>query len=298
MNTKWAKKGLDPIKRYKITARQWVVFLEQRKEPEFLARSEANTELAKKNKYHHHIGIGGYQRQVPKWRQEEAAKKAAGLPTLSEQLGERTANWICARKSRKTETGVSFDDPMLNGAAKSIFAVAAKQHEGLFKSRRERDIPTAGLGNPVHPGRVRGISSKEGWKEGFRPEWEGEYKKRDRYKEEIESYFKEEAKKGFQEMMSKILSDPPPELMQRLASAMSAQQMSTQAPQMQLVPITQPLVTQCTTTMPSSVASTTNKVHYPVDDIDRPVACSLVIRYGINNHHTRQAPKHSKSPTL
>jgi hypothetical protein len=48
----------------------------------------------------------------------------------------------------------------------------------------------------------------------------------------MESYFKEEAKKDFQEMMSKILSDPPPELMQRLANAMSAQQMSTQAPQM------------------------------------------------------------------
>jgi hypothetical protein len=77
-------------------------------------------------------------------------------------------------------------------------------------------ILTAGLGNPEHPGRIRGISSKEGWKEGFGPEWEGEYKKRDRYKEEMESYFKEEAKKYFQEMMSKILSDPPPELMQRL----------------------------------------------------------------------------------
>jgi hypothetical protein len=73
---------------------------------------------------------------------------------------------------------------------------------------------------------------KEGWKEGFGPEWEGEYKKQDRYKEEMESYFKEEAKKDFQEMMSKILSNPPPELMQRLVSAMSAQQMSTQAPQM------------------------------------------------------------------
>jgi hypothetical protein len=56
---------------------------------------------------------------------------------------------------------------------------------------------------------------------------------------------------------------------------------------MQLVPTTQPLVTQCTT-IPSSVASTANKVHYPVDDIDRPVACSLVIRYGINNHRTRE----------
>jgi hypothetical protein len=47
-------------------------------------------------------------------------------------------------------------------------------------------------------------------------------------------------------------------------------------------------VIQCTTTIPSSVASTANKVHYPVDDIDRPVACSLVIRYGINNHRTRE----------
>jgi hypothetical protein len=32
----------------------------------------------------------------------------------------------------------------------------------------------------------------------------------------------------------------------------------------------------------------TNKVHYPVDDIDRLVACSLVIRYDINNHRTRK----------
>jgi hypothetical protein len=162
MNTKWAKKGLDPTKRYKITAGQWAVFLEQRREPEFVARSEANTELAKKNKYHHHLGTCSYQHQVPKWRQEVAAKKVAGLPTLSEQLGERTANWIRARKPREIETGVSFDDPMLDEATKSIFAVAAKQHKGLFKPQRERAILIAGLGNLEHPGRVRGISSKEG----------------------------------------------------------------------------------------------------------------------------------------
>jgi hypothetical protein len=66
-----------------------------------------------------------------------------------------------------------------------------------YLSHKERDILTAGLGNPEHPGRVRGISSKEGWKEEFRPEWKGEYNKRDQYKEEMESYFKEEAKKDF-----------------------------------------------------------------------------------------------------
>jgi hypothetical protein len=36
-------------------------------------------------------------------------------------------------------------------------------------SHKGRDILTASLGNPEHPGRVRGISSKEGWKDGFEP---------------------------------------------------------------------------------------------------------------------------------
>ena len=39
---------------------------------------------------------------------------------------------------------------------------------------------------------------------------------------------------------------------------------------------------------PSSIASTTNKDHYPVDDIDRPWPCSLVISYGLKNQHTKQ----------
>jgi hypothetical protein len=54
--------------------------------------------------------------------------------------------------------------------------MATKLSQGTFKPQRERDILTAGLSNPEHPGRVRGMSSKEGWKEGFRPQWEGMYK--------------------------------------------------------------------------------------------------------------------------
>ena len=57
---------------------------------------------------------------------------------------------------------------------------------------------------------------------------------------------------------------------------------------MQLVPTTQPLVTQCSSSIPCSVASTANKVHYLVDDIVNPTPCSIVIRYGINNHRTRE----------
>jgi len=92
MNVKYAKIGMDPTTKYKITKGQWDVFLEQRNDPNFLAQSEANSQLAKRNKYHHHLSTGGYQHQVSKWRQEEAAKKAVGLPVLSEQVGERSAN--------------------------------------------------------------------------------------------------------------------------------------------------------------------------------------------------------------
>ena len=63
-------------------------------------------------------------------------------------------------------------------------------------------------------------------------------------------------------MMGKLLENPPPELMQKLASVMSSQQMSTQAPQMQLVPVvSQPLVASSETIVPSSVASMANKAH-------------------------------------
>jgi len=77
---------------------------------------------------------------------------------------------------RKAETGVFFEDPMLDEAMKSTFAVAGMQQEGKCTPQRERDILSVGLGNPGHPGRVRGISSKEGWKDGFGSQWKNEYK--------------------------------------------------------------------------------------------------------------------------
>jgi hypothetical protein len=186
--------------------------------------SESKSELAKRNKYHHHLGTGGYQRKLAQWEQEDEAQRAQGLPALPDQLGSRGSRWVRARvPAKKANSGLSFADPMVEEAVKNIFKVAAKQKAGEFKPQREKDVLTVALGNLEHPGRVRGISSKEGWKEGFGPEWEGMYRKRDRYKEELSNFFKEEAKKEVEQVMNKMLSDPPPELMQRLASAMSSQ---------------------------------------------------------------------------
>ena len=111
------------------------------------------------------------------------------------------------------------------------------------------------------------------------------YKKRDRYKEEMSHYF-EEAKREVEEVMSKTLSNPPLELMQRLVTAMSSQLSRQQPPQMQLV--VAPTTTEQAPVVPSSITSTGDKVRYPVDEIDNPVPCSLVIRYGFNNNRTRE----------
>jgi len=91
----------------------------------------------------------------------------------------------------------------------------------------------------------------------------------------------------FRDMMEDFCTNPDPKVMKWLVGAGSAQQMSSQAPShMQLVQ-TQPLERQemATQSMPfrSSIASTTNMDHYPVDDIDRPWPCSLVISYGLKN---------------
>ena len=102
----------------------------------------------------------------------------------------------------------------------------------------------------------------------------------------MSNYFKKEAKREVEEVMSKILSNPPPELMQRLATAMSSQLSGQQPPQMQLV--VAPTTTEQAPVVPSSIASTGDKVRYPVDEIDSPVPCSLVIRYGFNNNRTRE----------
>ena len=58
--------------------------------------------------------------------------------------------------------------------------------------------------------------------------------------------------------------------------------MITQMPQMHMVimqPADSPIV-------PSSIGSMANTEHYAVDDIVAPIACFLVISYGITNVHT------------
>ena len=81
-----------------------------------------------------------------------------------------------------------------------------------------------GLGNPKHPGRVQGVSSHLGWKEGF-PEHVEMYRKHDRNKEAMR--VKEEAMQEMKQMLVKIMANPNSEIRQQLASVMSSQYVPT-----------------------------------------------------------------------
>jgi hypothetical protein len=67
------------------------------------------------------------------------------------------------------------------------------QKIGLFVPDREKDMLTAAIGTPEHPGRVRWISSILLWGKAFR-EHRSSYKKRDRYNKQLEDKMREIAK--------------------------------------------------------------------------------------------------------
>ena len=98
MNKKWLQKGRDPTKRYPITEAQWARFRLMRESDEAKAKSKAASELAKRNKYHHHLGTGGYKTKIPKWREEDDAKRREGHLALTDIVLERSANWLRARR--------------------------------------------------------------------------------------------------------------------------------------------------------------------------------------------------------
>jgi hypothetical protein len=75
--------------------------------------------------------------------------------------------------------------------------LTAKQRLGQFKSDREKDILNGALGTAEHTGRIHGVASQMLWKVGF-PKDVWSYKKRDRYKKNIEDAIEEKMNAMFE----------------------------------------------------------------------------------------------------
>ena len=89
MNVEWLQRGRDLTSHYKISAAQWERFRELKTIEEVLVKSKAASEFAKRKKYAHHLGTGGYKAKEPEWEREEAELRKQGATVLTDLVSRR-----------------------------------------------------------------------------------------------------------------------------------------------------------------------------------------------------------------
>ena len=112
---------------------------------EALELSARNTELAKRNKHHHHLGPIGYyakEEQFRKMNEEAEAYRNIDVKNLKV----RSTNWIYARSTEPSSSNLKFDKPETQEAVSRILKYAEDKEKGSFNPSRERDELSLGLG--------------------------------------------------------------------------------------------------------------------------------------------------------
>jgi len=163
LNKEYVQNGKTPYADYSFIKRHiWEEFVEKVSTDEAKAKSQENSELAKKNVLPHHLGMIGYTAKRKKWRQEEREAAAAGLEDPFEGIPERGHDFFNARRPKKLKEGrKKYNEPRTEEAEKALLATKAARERGLFSPRRKHDMLTEALGNPEHRGHVRGASSRQ-----------------------------------------------------------------------------------------------------------------------------------------
>ncbi|RLM93752.1 hypothetical protein C2845_PM08G20190 [Panicum miliaceum] len=254
----YVKKGLSPKSKFgKIPDAMWEEFKKMKNTAEAKALSQQMTEKAQKAAENpHHLGAGGYDGMIPHWRREEEERKKAGLPDPFERIEERAKYWCLARRPRNRGGKVGFENPATAEIYERLAKIVEDRKQDRFQPDREKDQLTAAIGTPKHSGRVRGVSSSLSWKQAFAND--PGYKKRDRYKKDLEEKLRAIAKEEF----SQVLASQQRSLVPNVAQA-----------NQDLTLVQSGLIA------PSSVGSTTQH-RYPVDDIQVDTPCTLVVPYG------------------
>jgi hypothetical protein len=273
LNTEFVQKGKDARDVYgNIPLAVWEEFVDQKKTAEAVALSVQQKEKAMKAAENpHRLGSGGYAAKMAKWRKEEEERRVAGLPTIFEGMDECSRNWILARvpaipPAIPPDGNVSFQKPSTEQIYQKLEGLVEMQKKGLFVPDKEKDMLTAAIGTPEHPSRVRGISSTLPWGKAFH-EHQSSYKKRGRYKKQLEDKMREISK---QELIGFFIQQQQASVghsAENLISGGSGQ-----------VPPNLMLAQIGSIPTPSSVGSIANTKH-PMDDIVEDTPCKLVIPY-------------------
>jgi hypothetical protein len=213
----YMKKGLVPKQMGKITEDQWKEFVQQKIDPKALAISNKYAEILKKNIYPHHMRSSGYVAKNSKWNKKIKKVISAGNPNLVEDIEDRTMNWLLAWSELTQDGKLIHKKKGVATVQEKAVELTEKKILGIFKSDRENDVLSGALGNSEHIGRIRGVASQMSWKVGFLNDaWS--YKKRDRYKRNLEDVIEEKMnsifKTKFRSYMQSLTQERSLELQQ------------------------------------------------------------------------------------
>jgi len=145
----------------------WPEFVRQKKSEQFIEISKKNKENAAKKEYNHIMGPGGYRLSEPKWEKMENDLRARGIPLGTEGWDPRAKSWWYGHGGTlHLETGVCVHRNTAFKPTQALIDAMRDAQEGKIRFNRENDALTKALGNPEHPGRVRGKGPVP-WKVGF-----------------------------------------------------------------------------------------------------------------------------------
>ena len=133
----------------------WEAFKAYKLSEEALQKSEKNAANAKKKKFHHTMGPGGYSQGMPKWAQLEADMLAQGITPEPYTWETRVRNWFYGHGGKLDSEGNYIhnirhkENPL---PIKSIRNAVKDVEEGRIIPDREKDELTCALGNKEHKG--------------------------------------------------------------------------------------------------------------------------------------------------
>ena len=85
-----------------------------------------------------------------------------------------------------------------------MYELTNLQSQGKFKAKRDKDVLSTAIGTKEHRGRIRGVSSKLTFRDGFEED-RSTYKRHDRYKEEMIQAAGKAAESKFKEMFAQLV---------------------------------------------------------------------------------------------
>jgi hypothetical protein len=180
------RKELEPFTRHLfIISEQWKEFLKQEEIDQASSASVKFKELRSRNTSEHNMRPAGYTMTLEQWDEVDKQLVAAGIPNPYDAYpDDRSKNWLGARSKlviKDRFAVIVFNNKEVEQLVADIKEKIACAESSGMAGQREYDVLSQCLGRPEQPGRVRGVSSYQGWRYAW-PQHVEIYRKRKRRK--------------------------------------------------------------------------------------------------------------------